>query len=279
MSLRYAQNVCAIVSLLAMMGGCEQKLDVPPAPVAPSAAQWARDFQEPRGALTQERQSDLIEWALGSGGAGALVGLIVGDLLLTQWLAPLTGQSSSSERPEQESSTSPLIEGLRVEGWAQLELPCTSGAVRLNLILAQSGISPVVWGELSACSYPDLDLFMDMSITVFAPGLYAPVFSAEGWSADEPQGVWLWIQGEIEYQGTEVDIDAALEISTTGGRTAILYEAEDDRFIITLDETLSADALNGDLEELLNTLTFGLETGDAAWSCAVESGTCMETSP
>ena len=277
MSLRSEFIICIVACIFGALSGCEQELDVPPAPAAPNAAEWARGFQNPLGTLTEERQGDLIEWTLGSGGVGALVGLLVGDLLLTQWLLPFGGSDSSSAEGQETSDQSSMItEGLRVDGWAQLDLPCSSGEVRLNLLLSQSGISPVIWGDLSECAYPDLGLFMDVSITVFVPGLYTPIFSVEGWGADDPQGMWLWLQGDVEYQGATFSVDTALEISTTDTRTATLYEADGARFILLLNEALSAEVLNGDLDEIISTLAFGLETGDATWSCSVESGTCLE---
>lgn len=271
--------MCIVVVSLGLFNGCEQELDIPPAPVAPSAAQWARTFQEPMGTLTQDRQIDLIDWALSSGGAGALVGLLIGDLLLSQWLAPLEGDTSSTpDNQSNEDQGSEITEGLQIDGWAQLDLPCSSGTVSLNLLLSQSGIHPVVWGDLSECAYPDLGIYMDMSITIFVPNLYSPTFSNAGWGPDEPQGLWLWIQGKLEYDGYMINIDTALEISSTNNRTATLYESEGARFIVLLDETLNAETLSGNLEELLSTLSFGLETEDATWFCSVESGTCMEMS-
>jgi hypothetical protein len=211
----------------------------------------------------------LIDWAISSGGIGAAVGLTIGEVLLSQWLAPL-----SSMEGQGESEMIPTLEGLQIDGWAQLTLPCTRGELSFSLLLSEAGIEPVMWGEMSQCEYPELGLTMDGSITLFMPR-FSGIFSAGGWADNEPNGIWLWLEGTMAIDDFSAEVDTALEISASEGRAKTLYEDNETRFVISLE---GLDDLE-EIESSLATLTLLVETGAASFRCNVESRGCEELEP
>ena len=258
-----------LLSIIAL--GCEQEIKVPPPPIAPSAAEWARDFRDPQGELSFERQEALIEWMLGPGGIGALAGLVIGEVLLGQWLEPLAEEGGEESKQGQTGGLS-AIEGLKVDGWAKLTLPCPSGELSFNLLLTEEGINPVIWGELKQCRYPEFDFAMDGMITLFIPH-FSSLFGSGGWSADEPSGLWLWIDGAVEFKDLSAEVSTALELSTEEAQVRTIYEAGRDRFLISFEGIEGLD----DLESSLMTLSLLVETGSSSWRCSVESQGCEET--
>ena len=255
---------CPLLFMLAV--GCQQEVEAPPPPKAPPAPEWAREFNSPLGELSAERQEALIDWAISSGGVGAAVGLTIGELLLSQWLAPLSGGADQGG-----SEMIPALEGLQVDGWAQLTLPCTRGELSFSLLLSEEGIEPIMWGEMSQCEYPELGLAMDGSITFFMPR-FSGLFSAGGWADNEPDGIWLWLEGAMAIDDFSAEVDTALEISASEGRAKTLYEDGETRFVISLEGLDDFE----EIESSLMTLTFLVETGSARWRCNVESRGCEE---
>ena len=261
--------VCCL-TLFVLAGGCQQEVETPPPPVAPPASDWARAFNAPLGDFSADRQEALLEWAIGSGGIGAAVGLIIGEVLLSQWLSPL----SAGESGQGEDEMIPALEGLKVDGWAELTLPCESGELSFSLLLSEAGIEPVLWGELSACEYPDLGLAMDGSITLFMPR-FSSLFGDGGWGEDERRGVWLWLDGAVALSDLSAEVNTALEISSSEGRAKALYEESGARFVISIEGLDDFD----DIESSLMTLTLLVETGEVSWRCSVESQGCEEVEP
>lgn len=255
---------CLLLFVLAV--GCQQDVETPPPPKAPPASEWAREFNSPLGELSAERQEALIDWAIGSGGVGAAVGLTIGEFLLSQWLAPL-----SSEEGQGGSEMIPGLEGLQVDGWAQLTLPCTRGELSFSLLLSEEGIEPVMWGEMSQCEYPELGLAMDGSITLFIPR-FSGLFSAGGWADNEPNGIWLWLEGEMAIDDFSAEVDTALEISASDGRAKTLYEEGETRFVISFEGLEDFE----EIQSSLMTLTLLVDTGAASWRCSVEFRDCEE---
>ena len=74
---------------------------------------------------------------------------------------------------------------------------------------------------------------------------------------------------------TTLQVNTALEISSSEGRAKALYEEGDARFVISLEGLDDFD----DIESSLMTLTLLVETGGVSWRCSVESQGCEEVDP
>ena len=254
------------VIFITFCGACQEKIDIPPAPSPPAIEERARDFNQAQGELNEDALLALKDWLTSSGGLGTISLMLVSEFLLTDWLGNLS-QDEMQDDPQ-------VLENIDLEGWARLNLPCPGGGnLSFNLLLDQSKIAPVVWGNLEECSYPELSLVVSGELNLFMPSFAAlPIFSRGDWGENEANGVWIELKGSLRLGELEGQTSQILMIDADKKIVRTLWEDSNQRFVISISEVDWTTITFDDLEALSVTL----ETDSNTYRCQLTDSMCTQ---
>lgn len=252
--------------LVTVCGACQEKIDIPPAPIAPPIEDKARTFNQATGTLNTDDLELIGDWINSSGGLGTISLMLISDFLLLDWLGNLS-QNEMNDDPQ-------LLEEINLEGWARLTLPCPGGGgLVFNLLLDQMGIFPVIWGTLESCHYPELSLMISGELTLFLPTFADfPIFSRGDWGEDEANGMWLELKGSLSLGEVEGQTDQILMVDGDTQMIRTLWEDDHKRFILSMSDIDWSHTTLDDLESL----SLILETEDTIYRCQVSDSTCTQ---
>jgi hypothetical protein len=259
--------------------GCRQEIEVAPPPSPPPMEEVAARFQTLSGTFDEETEGRLFTWLSQEGGIGLLSALFIAQILIDQWLSPLSegGEEEGEEGEGQEMEVGGITDQLKVDGWARLSLPCEvdletmeQGHISLTILLSKEGFSPIIWGRAERCAYPSLNLKLDAEINLFLPNFPGLPIASGGWRDDQPQGVWVELIGDIELYGVSETVSQVLMLDTTSQSAITLWEEGGQRFAISvpsLDYTM-IDA------QTVSQLSFVLSTDMARFQCDLTALQC-----
>ena len=81
--LKTRDNIILMV-LFIICGACQEKIEIPPAPIAPQIEERARTFNQAQGELDPDTLSDLAEWLTSSGGLGTLSLMLISEFFISR---------------------------------------------------------------------------------------------------------------------------------------------------------------------------------------------------
>ena len=259
--------------------GCRQKIEVAPPPSPPPMEEVATRFQNLYGTFDEQIEGRLFTWLSQEGGIGLLSALFIAQILIDQWLSPLSegGEEEGGEGEEREMGVAGITDQLKVDGWARLSLPCEvdpetmeQGHISLTILLSKEGFSPVIWGRAERCAYPSLNLELDADINLFLPNFPNLPIANGGWGDDQPQGIWVELVGDIELYGVSGSVSQVLMLDTTSQSAISLWEEGDQRFAISvpsLDYTMIDP-------QTISQLSFVLSSDMARYQCDLTALQC-----
>ena len=241
--------------------GCSSE-DYPDEPIPPDVEEIAARFFSPTGILNEETANQLGSWLLQDGGAvvlgsGTLVQSVLPDLLSSMETGLLQGNGNQDS-----SSALPFEAG----GWLRMSLPCgeeEEQRLTLQALFSTAGLDPTIWGD-SRCQWEELGISLDGDLSFF--------LSPSDWAYE--QGSWINIDGQMSY-GEQALSGAHHLMVDTQGNARVLWEQDDNRFIVTapvIDLENSLISI-GSIEEFAQ-LSVTVETETGVWQCDLSTTSC-----
>lgn len=285
-----AGRVAWMTCVLAAVAGCGD-LELPP---APDMSALVRSYDEPDGELTTENAVDVgLRMAGTVVEAKAtspieLVGEMVNDLQATSEAEPDPDADPSENESESEDEAGPTLLGekLDVAGIIRLHHVCRgwegkvppneglNGSLDLTATLDREGLIPTVWGTMNTCRHEprifELELDGDIRIRLGSTESRINLGDLDG------------LDALVEFEGRAAVRDDG-QLSELDLHTHFrILPGEQIQFLIVLDDgsavvgVFDTTALSSDEP----TLTGGLITRDATWTCSIElnnaHGSCTD---